>query len=324
VLRRAASNACRSREGDAIGAFNGPLSVLYAALHGAAIWGDDSVIAPFSALHPLIRRRLRADRKFDLLGGAAGCILILLRWFRRTQDQELLDLATLAADRLLNAGVRGSPGIGWPSPADGQPLAGASHGAAGIAWALAELGVTVKRDQYLGVAAAALAYERSLFDTGVENWADLRAVPEANVPAAKFLWAWCHGAPGIGLARLMMRRAWPESAVDAEIAAAVRSTLAGGFGGSHSLCHGDLGNADFLVTAARDLGRPELLHEALRVARQVLEQRNTEGRFRCGVGGFEQTPDFMVGLAGIGYGLLRAANPHAVPTVLGLEVPDRN
>ena len=122
----------------------------------------------------------------------------------------------------------------------------------------------------------------------------------------------------------MMGRVWPEQAIGDEIAAAVRSTLSNGFGGSHSLCHGDLGNADFLVTAARDLGQPGLLHEALRAGHQVLEQRKTEGRFRCGVGGFEQTPDFMVGLAGIGYGLLRVADPCAVPSILGLETPVQN
>ncbi len=324
LLRHAVSNVCRSREGDAIGAFNGPLSVLYAALHGAALWGDDGLVEPFSALRPLIKRRLRADRKYDVLGGAAGCILVLLRWFRQNQDQELLELATQAGDQLIKASVSMTSGIGWPSPAEGPPLTGMSHGIAGIAWALAELSLAVKQEKYLDAAAAALAYERSLFDGAMQNWADLRPASETSAPAARFLWAWCHGAPGIGTARLMMGRVWPEQAIGDEIAAAVRSTLSNGFGGSHSLCHGDLGNADFLVTAARDLGQPGLLHEALRAGHQVLEQRKTEGRFRCGVGGFEQTPDFMVGLAGIGYGLLRVADPCAVPSILGLETPVQN
>lgn len=324
LLRRATANVCRSREGDAVGAFNGPLSVLYAALHGAAIWKDETLLAPFRSLLPLIRRRLRSDRKFDVLGGAAGCILVLLRWFRRNQDQELIDLARLAGDRLLKAAVEAPQGIGWPSPMEqGQPLSGLSHGAAGIAWALAELGVTTGYDRYLDAAAAAMAYERSLFDSTAQNWADLRLAPDSDVPAAKFLWAWCHGAPGIGLARLMLRRAWPQAPTEVarDIDAAVQSTLSHGFGGSHSLCHGDLGNADFLITAAESMGQPVLLRQARQAAGQVLAQRRSEGRFRCGVGGFEQTPDFMVGLAGIGYGLLRIADPRAVPSVLGLEVP---
>ncbi|MBI2716072.1 MAG: type 2 lantipeptide synthetase LanM [Rhizobiales bacterium] len=324
VLRRAISNVCRPHKVDSIGAFHGPLSVLYAALHGSAIWGENSVIEPFEALQPAIARHLRRDRKFDLLGGAAGCILVLLRWFRRNQSEELLGLAVQAGDHLLKSSVKLSAGIGWPSPADGPPLTGVSHGVAGIAWALAELGVMTKRDKYLDAAAAALVYERSLFDSGTQNWADLRPASEGGSPSAKFLWAWCHGAPGIGTARLMMRRVWPEADVDDEIATAIRSTLSNGFGGSHSLCHGDLGNADFLVSAAHDLHQPEWAREALRAASRVLEQRNIEGRFRCGVGGFEETPDFMVGLAGIGYGLLRLANPRAVPSVLGLEIPSPN
>ncbi|MEQ8538204.1 MAG: lanthionine synthetase LanC family protein [Coleofasciculus sp. D1-CHI-01] len=51
-----------------------------------------------------------------------------------------------------------------------------------------------------------MAYERSLFSPGVGNWPDLRefetTVRSGNPGRVNYMTAWCHGATGIGLARL--------------------------------------------------------------------------------------------------------------------------
>ncbi|NJL57749.1 hypothetical protein HC928_23425 [bacterium] len=41
----------------------------------------------------------------------------------------------------------------------------------------------------------------------------------------------------------------------------------------------------------------------------------------CGTPTGVETPGLMMGLAGIGYQLLRLANPQSVPSILTLEVP---
>ena len=41
----------------------------------------------------------------------------------------------------------------------------------------------------------------------------------------------------------------------------------------------------------------------------------------CGVALGVETPGLMTGLAGIGYGLLRLADPHRVPDLLTVEPP---
>ena len=69
--------------------------------------------------------------------------------------------------------------------------------------------------------------------------------------------AWCHGAPGIGLARLCSLQHLDDAAIRAEIGTALQTTLAQGFGGNHSLCHGDLGNLELLLQASEMLDDPQ-------------------------------------------------------------------
>ena len=91
---------------------------------------------------------------------------------------------------------------------------------------------------------------------------------------------------------------------------ATSSTEAHGFGGFHNLCHGDLGNAELLLLTGDQRG-------ALRRAHSVLEAR----RWLCGTPDGVETPSLMTGIAGIGYQLLRLADPRGVPSVLTLEGP---
>ena len=60
--------------------------------------------------------------------------------------------------------------------------------------------------------------------------------------------------------------------------------------------------------------------EADRRAALILEEIDREG-WLCGVPLGVESPGLMTGLAGIGYGLLRLAEPTRVPSVLVLEPP---
>nr|XP_061796854.1 lacticin 481/lactococcin biosynthesis protein LcnDR2-like [Nerophis lumbriciformis] len=218
--------------------------------------------------------------------------------------------AAVALGDLILAGAVETPvGKGWLSEV-GLPLAGFSHGAAGITWALSRLHSATGEPRFLLAAQTGLEYERSLFDPRRGNWRDLRS-PES------FMVAWCHGAPGIGLSRLL-----PSDLSDPktheELEVAVQTTLAAGFGGNHCLCHGDLGNLDFLLETALHSGDAALKRRAYRIAGGLLKSRR-ETDYRCGLGlGFEPA-GLMVGLAGIGYEWLRLAAPLEVPSCLLLS-----
>ncbi len=89
-----------------------------------------------------------------------------------------------------------------------------------------------------------------------------------------------------------------------------------------SLCHGTLGLAEALRLAAACEPDPEAADEAEAVAIDVAH-RVLAGRARTGVPLGHHVPGLLEGAAGIGHGLLRAAAPASVPSVLLLRTrPD--
>ena len=102
----------------------------------------------------------------------------------------------------------------------------------------------------------------------------------------------------------------------------MRSTLERGFGRNHCLCHGDLGNLDFLMHAARTLDDGALERSWRERAANVIESIERGGAL-CGMPLGIESVALMNGLAGIGFGLLRIAEPERVPSVLALEPPPR-
>ena len=129
-----------------------------------------------------------------------------------------------------------------------------SHGAAGIAWALLQLAAATGDRRFREAAEAGLAYERSLYVAERRNWPDLRSGSEEGDGSPNFLSTWCHGAPGIALARLDGLRHLDDGTVREEIAIALETTLREGFGRGHCQCHGDLGNLEPLLLAQDRLG----------------------------------------------------------------------
>jgi lantibiotic modifying enzyme len=161
-------------------------------------------------------------------------------------------------------------------------------------------------------ALAAIGYERALFRPERGNWPDLR-----KNSAGGFVTAWCHGAPGIALSRLCSLRWLDDPVVREEIRVGLSTTVVDGFGGSHILCHGDLGNADILLHAGQILNEPGWTLHARREAARVIGS----APWNCGHPLGVETPGLMTGLAGIGYALLRLACPGRMPCVLALDPP---
>ena len=326
-----------------VGGFSGWGGLVYTLTHLGRLWAQPALLAQATTWAELAATYVEQDEQLDIIGGAAGCIGAVAALHRVTGEARLLPVIARCADHLLATaqpvGNGNAAGVGWVVPnMGGLPLAGFSHGAAGMAWALDTAAQLCANADYAATAAAARRYEASLFDAAAQNWRDLRReegdapVDPATAPAG--MWAWCHGAPGIGLARLSRYAATDDPAQRAdltrEIRAALASTTAHGFGHGHSLCHGDFGNLDLLVTAATVSGRrgpgrrcvdgAAWLAQARDLAASLLAQQPHTG-WVSGVPGGVETPGLMVGLAGIGYELLRLADPARLPSVLLLEPP---
>lgn len=197
--------------------FSGALGVGFAATCIAELLDQTELAKEAGAIIDAvvidIERQLdaRSTVAFDVIHGHAGaipCLLFLANTFGR---DSLLPLAFRLGDDLLSGAIDSVPGCGWPAlPStlnmQSRPMIGFAHGTAGIASALFELHRQTGREEtaYRDVARRALRYEDSFFNHEVGNWPDLRVQPPAP---QQFPVAWCHGAPGIVLARTVAARA---------------------------------------------------------------------------------------------------------------------
>jgi len=305
-----------------IGGFTGWGGLLYTLTQLDTLWNDDALLDRAEALLSLFPSLIDADDAYDVLSGTAGCLKALLVLYRRLPTQEVMALMIQCGDKLLQGTQSIQGDFGWIIPSEKRPLAGFSHGAAGISLALLEIAQLSGENRFQEVAVRAMCYERSLFSAQERNWPDLRELDYLTDHDSQnsFMSAWCHGAPGIGLARLQTMKYLDDSEIYIEIEHALACTLANGFGANHSLCHGDLGNLDLLLQASHEFNDEVLRKKVYQIAKGILESISQRG-WLCGVPLDVETPGLMTGLAGIGYELLRLAEPEKVSCVLTLEPP---
>lgn len=309
------------RDDALIGGFSGLGGNIYSLMHLAALWSDRELLDDAVAIVPRLPNLIDWDTRFDVVAGAAGCIVPLLDLYRMARCDLALSMARQCGDHLLNWASEVHAGLGWIRPELGpRPLAGFAHGAAGAAWALVRLMGATADPRYGDAAARAINYERTLFSKRQGNWLDLREHHGDSRFAERvgddtFMSYWCNGSTGIGLARLHSGPLFDDEGRE-EVRAAVADALRG-FGINHSLCHGDLGNMELLIQAQEFLP-PDVTPEA--VLTRVLESAEDHGWVSGHPHGLE-SPGLMTGLAGIGLELLRLAHPHDVPCVLLLEPP---
>jgi len=313
----------------AIGAFGSLGGAIYTLSHVGVLWQDHALLDFADAVAARVREEAAVDRELDIITGVAGLIFALAALHRARPGAAVHDVMRVSVQRLLDSTHPIESGLAWKSSLDHtQPLTGFSHGASGIAAALFTAGAILNDPRCAAVAHAALRYERDTFDPDRQNWPDYRILDRAAPPGPPaMMWSWCHGAPGVGLARLITLQHDATSdlarASRTELETALSSTVSAGFGSNDSLCHGDLGNLE-LFLRARELGTRGPWESRLAFESSRLVERIARGDWRCGIPGGVETPGLMMGLAGIGYGLLRIGATQQVPSLLSLEAPRGN
>ncbi len=260
----------------------------------------------------------------DVVAGAAGAapaLLLLSDWLGAPR---IAERAHELGRRIVSGATRGEQGWSWGERATGfetaRHLTGFAHGAAGMGWALLELYRHSGEAEFLVGAGEAFRYEDAWFQPALDNWPDFRDADGVDEPAPAMV-AWCHGAPGIALSRILAQRLTSDDRYRRDIEAALRTTrralsdAGGGPAGDFSLCHGHAGLADILLLATA-AGVDPLAQDAARAALDDGAARwgSALDSWPCGVQR-GTNPSLMLGLAGIGYTFLRQTEP-AVPSVL--------
>ncbi len=315
-------NVARVTRSLGIGGGAGLGSVVYALAVMAKCLRDDGLLADAHLAAALFTDDLiAADKLLDVLGGSAGAILALLRLHRDSQSGDVLKRAIKCGEHLLAQPRIGTDGRrSWIGQGGGEnPLNGMSHGAAGFAYALACLAAASGREEFAGAASECIALENSRYDAERSNWPDLRGDGEPSFPCQ-----WCHGAPGIGLARIAMskRGVWdfkPGKLDEKFLATDINNALGGVERGwpNHvdTMCCGTLGSIEFFCEAADALGRGDLRDIAARRMLAVVDSAHTAGDYRFNVGKRQFNLGLFRGLAGVGYSCLRRADA-SLPNIL--------
>lgn len=305
-----------------IGITSGIPSMIYALLKISHFLNDHSFVDDAVSLQEHVTPALiKKDTFFDIISGSAGCILAMLALHRQTGSSEPLEKARLCGEHLLLNVTENADGTkGWKT-IGGTMLTGFSHGQAGIAHALLKLFEVTGDERYRQAALQAIDYENGLFSEKHQNWPDLRPRNQEQPGEQEFMKAWCHGAPGIGMARLATSHLTNNACHEKYIAAATHTLLTTPVTGNDHLCCGNLGRVEMLLQNALKSGDTGLLSTVYQKAAQVMQRASANGHFTLftdDIGDFFN-PGFFQGMSGVGYEILRLAYPVKVPSVLAFE-----
>lgn len=316
VFRSIADTPAASRDALPLGACRGRGSLVYASVVASRLLGAPEWTAlALRIAREIAREALAADTELDVAGGAAGALLAFVALHETEREPWLRERIDDCVARLLETQRPTGRGAAWPG-LEGRAYSGFAHGSAGIAHALGRARAVTGDARIDAAVARARVYERALYSPTEANWP---AHAEGGAPA---LLAWCHGAPGIGIARALAFEGFDDAFAAAEIQAAARATAAAAPTRADHLCCGTLGRSEALLVMGRRTADAAAIAASRVLAGRVARRIHAEGRFGARCDGFEHRhhePGFFRGLAGIGYQLLRHAAPSRLPSVLAFE-----
>lgn len=297
-----------------VGAFSGVSSIVYTLMNFYMYTKREKYKQDAKQIAQLIPSLLPYDKELDIIGGTAGALIVMIRSFEIENDTFFLSLAEQCGSFLMKQAIfLDEDFVTWEGIAN-KPLTGFSHGNAGMIYALQLLEKHSKHQDISMYIRKGLAFENSKKVNG--NWLDLRkTVNEAATSA------WCHGSPGILLSRLELKDSkHPDIAEVAkkDLNKTVSNIFYDGFGREQSLCHGDMGNALILIEYGKKTGESQFVNIGKNLILESVQDKNI-GFYQCGVGRDVETPNLMLGLAGIVYGMLYAADAE-LPNILNLEI----
>ncbi len=273
---------------------------------GVAFAALEAVSCGLIAEGPWLRRYARSVLVHppdwpDITHGAAGELLVCLRFLEVLQDEFWREQAHHRVDYLLRVGAQNGA---FPLPngvggLEGIEYTGFAHGAAGVAFALCKAAEVLSREDALEAASMTL------------KWLLSRMVRSAT---GQILWPlrsggqdhwnqWCHGGPGIALALNEGARLFPELIGPELVKSALARCRLATLQNNLSTCCGSAGHLEVMIECTRvedaELKRATaLLASRLRARASQSYRWSTEGEIA--------TADLFSGNGGIMHALLRA------------------
>ena len=259
------------------------------------------------------------DKTLDVIGGNAGLLHILCSIRDEINDADIKFQANIVIKKGLNTLLNGfdNKKKTWPLIIEGEArgYTGFAHGSAGIVSALARYASKAEQAEKKLIHRMINDYfrfEKGMLNDDGTNW-------YKNEKQAIVSSGWCHGSSGILLSKaLLIKYGLPSALVNQDLATALKTTLNSGFGTNPSLCHGDLGNMDILLTVGKIINDNNLIQKSTNIFRWEYENVLTK-RWRGKSFRGSEVLGLMLGLSGFAYGILRMTYPDTVQSVLFLE-----
>lgn len=272
------------------------------------------VSAAMDVVEQLDVETIREDAVHDVIGGNAGLILALIALYDRNGDSSLIDTAVTAGNALASSASYHDGYLGWYTVEDSHFLPGFAHGNAGIAYALTKLASQSDVERFELVAREALSYEHQLYDSGRNNWPDLRSKTDNE-----YMQGWCSGLYGNALARLGAHRAIHDPNLRDFAVQTLNRSSYDELVPRDTLCCGNAGRISVLTEVATVTSNETFHRRAEQLAEQMVERRFQQDRYVVPYQTEQRyAPSLFVGEPGIGYALLRVLDP-TLPCILLFE-----
>jgi lantibiotic biosynthesis protein len=314
------------------GFYSGQIGIAYAASKIGIIFRNDVFIERAISILKNLQKDTRTPHYMDIISGNAGAIPALLEMYDLFQEKSILDLALQLGKELLSVAIKERRGWSWDSRSNGidvvlNNLTGFSHGTAGIGYSLLELFHKTDLNIFRTATEKAFDYENYWFNNKHDNWPDFRKNKNSihEPENFRYVMAWCHGAPGIGLSRLYAYTILKDEKYLKDYQAALRSTIAfikekkDAYTHNYSLCHGLFGMCELLIYSWKVFNDNVCKSLAENIGNSAARRYgNCNSFWPCGIPGGEM-PSLMLGLAGIGYFYLRLYDSQNFPSILILN-----
>jgi lantibiotic modifying enzyme len=253
----------------------------------------------------------------NTVSGQAGTILALSKLYNLSRNCEVLELIEKIGskgiwsrnflDSVEEHGIEGD-----------AVLSGMSHGLSGMSLACSRAYEIIRKPIVAEAADLFTRIESARFEPKQNNWPDLRRKANSHVHTQPC--QWCHGAAGIGIARLTLSPELGESELrDLDIQRAVEAVRLRALRPVDHVCCGNFGLIEFLFDAAKYQSNSELGMEVLKKAANIILSARKNGNYQWPVGEDKHNFGFFNGLSGIGYSTLRLSSQSKLPSVLSMQ-----
>ena len=318
--------------------------IIHVLISANELYGNDTCVNHALKIVSHYQTKRNSYYKSDILTGTAGSLLTLLHLHNKTKSEWLLDEIKYHIDILFENIIVFKNGICWDR--DGKsvhPLCGFSHGASGVAFIFIELYRYFNNEIFLNVAEHAFEYENlhvcsipNMYNGSLFGWPDFRkdVVSEEGLNSALkafsannidefvtpgHMCAWCHGAAGIGMARLHAFDVTKTTDHLNYFNSALRNIIYMFSlpNDSYTLCHGTFGNLNLMLDYYVFSGDKKALKTAKEQALKCLSNKEKMGYYKSGFPKILKADcSLFMGTAGIGHFLLRLSNPYDVDSIL--------